>query len=169
MARMQTIGKAAQPAGGALSTYRSRVSPRRSCAPTKQPHRITRHSYTLASRLRGCSTELAILDEHYLGVRSVRPDAAPLKYQFDLRYANPKPVRVRRISWTWLAVCIGLVAMGVGALASAWSAGGSWVGVGAVGGAVAMCGGLVAFCCFCAVRRNRSSSAACTVRRRSPA
>ena len=85
------------------------------------------------------------MDGHYLGVRSVRPEAAPLKYQFDLRYANPKPVRVRRIAWTWLAVCIGLMAMGAGALASAWSAGDSWVGVGAVGGAIAIGGGLFSF------------------------
>jgi hypothetical protein len=148
MARMQMIGKAAHPAGGRAEHISIEGEPEAIVAPTKQPHRITRHSYTLASRLRGCSTELAILDEHYLGVRSVRQHAAPLKYQFDLRYANPKPMRVRRISWPWLTVCIGLELMGVGALASVWSAGGSLVGVGALGGAVAMCVGLVAFLLF---------------------
>ena len=39
-------------------------------------------------------------------MRSVRPDAQPRKYEFDLRFANPKPVRVRSISWFWLTLAV---------------------------------------------------------------
>jgi hypothetical protein len=78
---------------------------------TKRPHRIVRHTYTLKSAIRGCETELKILDGHFLGVRSVRPDTVTKKYDVDLRFANPKPVRVRHISWTWLVVTIGLIAL----------------------------------------------------------
>ena len=124
-------------------------------APTKQPHRITRASYTLASRLRGCVTELSILEGDYLGVRCVRPDREPQRYQFDLRYANPKPVRVRYISWTWLIVCIGLALLGGGALTSAWSAKLSWLSTGMAGGAIALCGSVVTFFLF--LRRTTES------------
>jgi hypothetical protein len=78
---------------------------------TKRPHRIVRHTYTLKSSIRGCETELKILDGHFLGVRSVRPDTVTKKYDLDLRFANPKPVRVRHISWTWLTVTLGLIAL----------------------------------------------------------
>jgi hypothetical protein len=77
----------------------------------KRPHRIVRHTYVLKSTVRGCETELRILDGHFLGVRSVRPDTITKKYDVDLRFASPKPVRVRHISWTWLVVTIGLIAL----------------------------------------------------------
>ncbi|MGH8176217.1 MAG: hypothetical protein ACREV5_08160 [Steroidobacter sp.] len=125
-------------------------------APARQPHRITRHTYTLASSLRGCVTELAILDGHFLGVHSVRPDSEARRYQFDLRYANPKPVRVRRVSWTWLIVAIGLALMGAGAAASAWrSDAASWLSVGAIGGTVALCTSVLAVLLF--LRRTTES------------
>jgi hypothetical protein len=78
---------------------------------TKRPHRIVRHTYTLKSAIRGCETELKILDGHFLGVRSVRPDTVTKKYDVDLRFADPKPIRVRHVSWTWLVVTIGLIAL----------------------------------------------------------
>lgn len=87
---------------------------------SKRPHRIVRHTYTLKSAIRGCETELKILDGHFLGVRSVRPDQPTKKYDIDLRFANPKPVRVRHISWTWLIVTIGLVLMSCTTLAMQW-------------------------------------------------
>ncbi|HEU4654486.1 MAG TPA: hypothetical protein VFS47_10895 [Steroidobacteraceae bacterium] len=75
----------------------------------KRPHRIVRHTYSLKSAIRGCETELKLLDGHFLGVRSVRPDGDIKKYDIDLRFASPKPVRVRHISWTWLVVTAGLI------------------------------------------------------------
>jgi len=124
-------------------------------APGKEPHRITRHSYTLASRLRGCATEVAILEGWYLGVRSVRPDQAPLKYQLDLRFANSKPVRVRHISWTWLTVTLGLALLGGGALVQAWKTQASILSTIALGGAMAACASLGALVLF--LRRTTES------------
>ena len=73
-------------------------------------------SYSLRSRLHGCETELAILEDHYLAVRSVRPHGEPKKYEFDLRFVKAKPVRVRHISWFWLALALGFAALGGAAL-----------------------------------------------------
>lgn len=80
--------------------------------------RKARASYVLRSRLRGCETELSLLEDHYLAVRRVRPDCEPKKYEFDLRFANAKPVRVRSVSWFWLALALALALLGAGAI---WS------------------------------------------------
>jgi hypothetical protein len=124
-------------------------------APAKQPHRITRSSYTLASPIRGCLTELSIFEGCYLGVHMVRPERDPCKYQFDLRFANPKPVRVRHISWTWLIVSMGLALMGGASLASAWSAGISLLSTGVIGGGVAVLVSFLALVLF--LRRTTES------------
>ena len=60
-----------------------------------------RNSYVLKSRLRGCETEVAILEEHFAACAPAS-GCRPCKYEVDLRFANPKPVRVRTISWFWL-------------------------------------------------------------------
>jgi hypothetical protein len=78
--------------------------------------RKVRTSYALRSRLRGCETELSILEDHYLAVRSVRPHGEPKKYEFDLRFAQAKPVRVRHISWFWLGLALALALLGAGAI-----------------------------------------------------
>jgi len=88
--------------------------------PGKRPHRPTRMSYTLASKLRGCVTQLGLLDEHFLSVQLTRPDIAPRKYDFDLRFANAKPVIVRHIAWFWLALAISLAALATCALWMLW-------------------------------------------------
>jgi hypothetical protein len=124
-------------------------------APGKDPHRITRQSYALASRLRGCVTELSILEGWYLGVRSARPDQAPCKYQIDLRFASPKPVRVRHISWTWLTVATGLGALGGAALMRAWTTEAAVLSTLLLGGAVASCASLGALMLF--LRRTTES------------
>lgn len=81
-------------------------------ASKKRPHRVTRLSYTLTSKLRGCVTKLSLLEEHFLSVQLTRPDGEPKKYDFDLRFANSKPVIVRHVAWFWaaLAVSLGLLA-----------------------------------------------------------
>jgi hypothetical protein len=90
-----------------------------------EPHRRrkVRTRYLLRSRLRGCETEVSILEDHYATVRTVRPDAQPCKYEFDLRFANPKPVRVRSISWFWLALSSALALLAAGGLLSTWNDG----------------------------------------------
>jgi hypothetical protein len=66
--------------------------------------RKVRSKYTLTSSMRKCSTELGLLEEHYLQVRVVRARKEPLRYLIDLRFLNTQPVRVRRIAWTWFAL-----------------------------------------------------------------
>lgn len=123
--------------------------------PLKQPHRITRHRYVLRSTLRGCCTELAILEGGYLGVQMTRPDRETLKYQFDLRFTEPKPVLVRHVSWTWLVVSVGLILLGAGALFSTISAQAPLLSVGMVGGAIAVLAGVGAALLF--LRRTTES------------
>ena len=95
-------------------------------APT--PHRLrkVRTSYVLKSRLRGCETEVSILEDHYVTVRTVRPDAHARKYEFDLRFANPKPLRVRSISWFWLTLASSMIALAAGGLWATWTDAGRW-------------------------------------------
>lgn len=86
--------------------------------PKRPPHRKVRATYSLQSGLRECSTELSLLDEHYLQVSSRRGKDAK-KYSIDLRFLNSQPVRVRRIAWLWLALSTLLLA---GAGVAAWLA-----------------------------------------------
>jgi hypothetical protein len=89
-------------------------------AAKKRPHRPTRMSYALVSKLRGCVTQLSLLDEHFLSVQLTRPDCEPCKYDFDLRFASPKPVIVRHLAWFWLALAISLAALASSALWMLW-------------------------------------------------
>lgn len=91
-----------------------------SATPKKRPHRKTRLSYTLASKLRGCVTQLALLDDHFLSVQLERPDTEPKKYEFDLRFANAKPTIVRHIAWFWMALAVSLAALASCALWMLW-------------------------------------------------
>lgn len=88
--------------------------------PKKRPHRKTRASYTLASRLRGCVTQLGLLEEHFLSVQLTRPDSEPRKYDFDLRFVNAKPTIVRHVAWFWLALSISLAVLAMCALWMLW-------------------------------------------------
>ena len=95
-------------------------------APTPNRRRKVRSSYVLKSRLRGCETEVSILEDHFIAVRTVRPDAQPRKYEVDLRFANPKPVRVRSISWFWLMLAAGMALLAAGGLLATWTDAGRW-------------------------------------------
>lgn len=97
------------------------AGPEETSTPIRRARGKIRATYCLKSRLRGCETELTLLDDHFLSVRSVRPEGLPKKYDVDLRFANAKPVRVREISWTWLVVTLGLIGLSTGAIFSAWS------------------------------------------------
>lgn len=89
-------------------------------APKKRAHRPTRMSYTLASKLRGCVTQLGLLEEHFLAVQLTRPDIEPRKYDFDLRFVNAKPVIVRHVAWFWLALAISLALLAACAMWMLW-------------------------------------------------
>ena len=108
-----------------------------SATPTEQPDRTILQSYALASRPEGCIMELSILEGHHLGVCRVRPDSGSCRFQFDLRFANPRPARVRRLAWVWLIVASSLAGFGGGQLASVWSVGGSALSPGMIDGALA--------------------------------
>jgi hypothetical protein len=95
-------------------------------APAPLRRRKVRSSYTLKSRLRGCETEISIHDDHYAAVRVVRPDAQQRKYEVDLRFANPKPVLVRSVSWFWLGLSACLLLLAAGGLWSTWSDAARW-------------------------------------------
>jgi hypothetical protein len=45
-----------------------------------------------------------------------------LDYEFDLRFADPVPVRRRSVPWAWMLAAAILVASGLGALLFAWPA-----------------------------------------------
>jgi hypothetical protein len=85
----------------------------------RSPHRKIRAKYELRSAMRKCSTELALLDEHYLQVQTTRARKPLLKYSIDLRFLNSQPVRVRRIAWPWFLSSALLL---VGAAGAMWLA-----------------------------------------------
>jgi hypothetical protein len=89
-------------------------------APKKRPRRKVRFDYALRSKLRGCVTELAILEDDFLSVHAIRPDCEPKKYEFDLRFVNAKPQIVRYVAWFWLALAVSLTLLSLGALAMLW-------------------------------------------------
>lgn len=77
------------------------------------PSRVIRRgpSVILASRLRGCETELAMCQDDRLSVRSRRRRQPPQAYVVDLRFVDSRLSIKRRIAWrSWLA-CASLAAM----------------------------------------------------------
>jgi hypothetical protein len=88
--------------------------------PGKRVHRRTLLDYTLTSKLRGCHTRLALLDEHFLAVQMTRPDSGSRKYDFDLRFVNSKPVIVRHVAWFWLGLAGSLAVLAGCALWMLW-------------------------------------------------
>jgi hypothetical protein len=123
--------------------------------PIPEPLRNAVHSYSLPCRPNGSFTALSILEGHYLGVCSLELRKEPLKYQFDLRFAEPTPVRSRRLPWPWLLVAASFGAFGYGALTASLSAGNSPQSSGMVGGLVAMAISIVAL--YVTLRRTTES------------
>lgn len=95
-------------------------------APVRHPHRRTLSKFTLASKLRATSTELSILQDHYLSVRQVRGKEEPRKYVLDLRFVNARPVRVRNVAWVSLGAAVATTLAAIGALLWAQSATTLW-------------------------------------------
>lgn len=75
----------------------------------RPPHRAVRATFQLQSRLRGCRTEVSLLDEHYVSIKSERPKSAATKYVLDLRFVNAKPLLIRHVAWGCLAATIALL------------------------------------------------------------
>jgi hypothetical protein len=95
-------------------------------APAPTRRRKVRSTYVLKSRLRGCETEVSILEDYFASVRTVRADAKERKYEIDLRFANPKPLLVRTISWFWLTLAACMVLLAGGGLLATWTDAGRW-------------------------------------------
>jgi hypothetical protein len=85
-------------------------------ASTRPPHRAVRSTFELHSKLRGCRTEVSLLDDHYLAVKSERLKTAAKKYVLDLRFVNAKPVLLRQVAWSWLAAATVLLLSTVAAI-----------------------------------------------------
>ena len=76
------------------------------------PHAAVCSSFTVASPLRGGSTQVSLLEDHFVAVHCVDRHRAPLEYVLDLRFANPKPVRARHVAWNWLSTALVMLALG---------------------------------------------------------
>jgi hypothetical protein len=107
-------------------------------APVRPPHRAVRSTFQLHSKLRGCRTEVSLLDDHYLAVKSERAKTAAKKYVLDLRFVNAKPELLRHVAWSWLAAAIILLLTSAAAIWWAASATGGlfanpafYIGIGA--------------------------------------
>ena len=85
-------------------------------APVRHPHRRTLSKFILSSRLRAASTELSLLQDHYISVRQTRGKEAPRKYVLDLRFVNARPERVRNVAWVFLGAAIVALLATIGAL-----------------------------------------------------
>lgn len=102
--------------------------------------RKVRERYKLVSRVHGCSTELSLLEDHFLLVQAVRPDGIRTKYDVDLRFASSQPLRVRTISWTWLIVTVGLIALASSAMFIEWTRSPEpWLRSGFIAAAITLC------------------------------
>ena len=80
-----------------------------SLAPARPPHRAVRSTFHSRSKLRGCRTEVSLLEDHYVCVKSERLKAVAQNYVLDLRFVNAKPILVRQVAWSWLAASIALL------------------------------------------------------------
>jgi hypothetical protein len=74
---------------------------------------------TITNRLRGCATELAVLDGHRLEVRTRHPRGADQRYVVDLRFVDAAPLIRRHVGWRLWQACLLL---GMLALLTAWLA-----------------------------------------------
>lgn len=130
------------------------ATPDITAAPARPPHRKVQSTFTLKCALRGCSTEVSILDDHYVSVRSQRLRTPVRKYGFDLRFVNPQPIRVRHIAGYWIAASVLLLAAAAGsigvAVASSVANGSLWI-------AGAVCAAAAAVTGFFSVRRTTES------------
>jgi hypothetical protein len=142
-------------AGGLVDNIVLASEPDVGIAPIPETQRNAVHSYSLSCRPNGSFTALSILEGHYLGVCSLEPSKEPLKYQIDLRFADPTPVRSRRLPWFWLLAAASFGAFAYGALRAALSAGNTLQSSGMIGGLVATAISIVAL--YVTVRRTTES------------
>jgi hypothetical protein len=88
-------------------------------APARVRGRRIGPSLKVASRFRGCETELAWLDGHRLEVRTQRRRRTGLRYEVDLRFIDGQAVTRRCIAWRCWQVSVALATLSA---ASFWLA-----------------------------------------------
>jgi hypothetical protein len=71
--------------------------------------------YQLRSRARGSQTRISILEGQFVSVNLKRSRALEQEHTVDLRFVDPRPVGVRKVSWPWMYVAIGLTILAVAA------------------------------------------------------
>lgn len=67
--------------------------------------------FVISDDLRGCTTTLAFLEGHLLGVRS-RRGGATASYWLDLRFLAPEPVLARAVAWRCLQAGLAFMLLG---------------------------------------------------------
>jgi hypothetical protein len=72
--------------------------------------------YQLRSRARGSQTRIAILEGQFVGVYSKRARAPEQEHTVDLRFVDPRPVGIRRVSWPWMYTALGLTLLAAAAV-----------------------------------------------------
>ncbi len=72
--------------------------------------------YRLRSRARGTVTRVTILEDGYASVQVKRSRIAAQEHQVDLRFVDPRPVGIRKVSWRWLWIAIGMTVLAAAAL-----------------------------------------------------
>jgi phage anti-repressor protein len=72
-------------------------------------------NYQLRSRARGSQTRISILEGQFVGVHSKRARAPEQEHTVDLRFVDPRPVGIRRVSWPWMYTAIGLTLLAAAA------------------------------------------------------
>lgn len=87
-----------------------------------QAARATLRRFTVPTGHAQASAELSLLEGYFLSVRTIGSSGEMRSYQFDLRFADPTPVRVRHVPWARLLLATGFVALGLVALALRWPA-----------------------------------------------
>jgi len=85
--------------------------------PTDVPRRVALRTCSIPGPFRQPGGEFAILDGHFLGVRTVSRQQGRLEYQVDLRFARPAPVRIHCIPSGWIGGAVFLAVLGTFALA----------------------------------------------------
>jgi hypothetical protein len=77
--------------------------------------RKTLVKYQLRSRARGTQTRIAILEGQFVGVYNKRVRAPEQEHTVDLRFVDPRPVGIRKVSWPWISLALGMSLLSIAA------------------------------------------------------
>jgi hypothetical protein len=82
----------------------------------KQVQRKSLVKYQLRSRARGTVTRISILEDAHVSVELKRPRAPAREHFVDLRFADPKPIGIRKVGWKWLWIAIAFTLLAAAAV-----------------------------------------------------